>query len=196
MSDSTSQSPARRLSSASTDHELWAAVQEDDGQAWEILVRRYEALIYTIATRAGLSMSDAADCFQQTWIQLYRHRTKITAPDRLAAWLATTTKREAIRMRRRDRRHVDFDQAPPIADDHPLPDEEVATLESRARLEAALRQLDDRCAKLLSALFLDPEEKSYEKIAEELGIAKNSMGPVRSRCLDKLARLVEENGWR
>jgi RNA polymerase sigma factor (sigma-70 family) len=180
----------QQYSEKSTDLQLWSGIHESDALAWSILVRRYEALVYTIATRAGLSLADASDCFQQTWLLLFRHKRKITQPERLSAWLTTTAKREAIRISQRQSKHVDLDTIPQVADVRPLADEELATLERRARLNSVMNRLDERCRKLLRALFLEPESRSYEAIAEDLGFPKNSMGPVRSRCMAKLKSLV------
>lgn len=182
-------------SETSTDLQLWSGIKAADPLAWNILVRRYEALVYTIATRAGLSMADASDCFQQTWLLLFKHKRKITQPERLSAWLTTTAKREAIRIGQRQNRDVDIDAIPQVADPRPLADQDLEDMERRSRLDSVMKRLDDRCRKLLSALFLEPETRSYEEIAEDLGFPKNSMGPVRSRCMAKLKALVEKEGW-
>jgi RNA polymerase sigma factor (sigma-70 family) len=195
MSHPSDQASAPGISRSSTDRELWDAVRRDEERAWDILVRRYETLVYTIATRAGLSQAEAADCFQQTWVQLYSHRRKIDSPDRISAWLTTTAKREALRMRKRARRFVELDSSQPLMDSAPLPDEELWALERRARLESALERLDARCRELLTALFLAPDAKSYDQIATDLGLPKNSLGPSRSRCLAKLSKLVKAEGW-
>jgi DNA-directed RNA polymerase specialized sigma subunit len=68
-------------------------------------------------------------------------------------------------------------------------------VERQALLEVALRQLDDRCQSLLKALFFAPEELSYEQIAKSVGIAFNSLGPIRGRCLQRLRKLIEENAY-
>jgi RNA polymerase sigma factor (sigma-70 family) len=158
-------------------------------------VRRYEALIYTIATRAGLSMADAGDCFQQTWYQLYTHRKCISQRDRISAWLTTAAKREALRLKRRSTPSSDADALMHVADSEPLADEKLVALEQRTRLESALGRLDARCAALLTALFLNPEHPSYDDIALELGVPRNSIGPVRSRCLSKIRTILENEGW-
>ena len=176
---------------ASSDQELWSAIASGDARAWELLVRRYEALIYTIATRMGLSMQDAADCFQQTWLLLYKSRKSISQPERLSAWLTTTAKREALRIRRRARPDVDIESVPAPADLNPTADAELEALEERARLEAAIGRLDERCARLVHALFFDPQERSYDEIARDMGIPRNSMGPVRGRCLGRLKQLLD-----
>jgi RNA polymerase sigma factor (sigma-70 family) len=179
----------------STDAELWEEVLKGSETAWEKLIRRYEGLIYTIATRSGLSLADAADCFQQTWVQLYTHRKSISQSDRISAWLTTTAKREALRIRRRGSREADPELLLTLEDSRPLADAELAAFEERSRLDSALDRLDGRCGDLLRALFFDPEEPSYDAIAAATGIAKNSLGPVRSRCLAKLRALLESEGW-
>jgi RNA polymerase sigma factor (sigma-70 family) len=140
-------------------------------------------------------MADAGDCFQQIWYQLYTHRKSITQPDRLSAWLTTAAKREALRLRRRSRPAADTEVLMQLADSEPLADERLVAFEQRTRLESALSRLDSRCAALLTALFLDPENPSYDAIADELGVPRNSIGPVRSRCLSKIRTILESEGW-
>ncbi len=60
-----------------------------------------------------------------------------------------------------------------------------------ASLGRAVRSLDDRCRRLVLALFFDPVEPSYDRIAQCLCIPKGSIGPTRSRCLAKLRLLLE-----
>ena len=193
-----SSKPARNtihVTGSSTDTEIWSAILDGSAAAWELLVRRYEALIYTIATRAGLSMADAGDCFQQTWFLLYKHRKSITQPDRVSAWLTTAAKREALRLRRKAVPTADAEILNHLADAAPLADEKLEAIEQRARLETALGKLDNRCAALLTALFLDPENPSYEAISSDLSIPRNSLGPIRSRCLSKIRTILEDEGW-
>ena len=68
-------------------------------------------------------------------------------------------------------------------------------LERRAVLDLALDQLDPRCAKLLRALFLSDESQSYAEIAKSLGVTANAFGPLRSRCLKRLRKILEEMGY-
>lgn len=92
-------------------------------------------------------------------------------------------------------RHTFIDADPEIEAETALPDEEVVALERQATLEIALDHLDDRCAAVLRALFLEPENKSYKQIAKELGVAPNTLGPLRSRCLERLKRVLEKLGY-
>ncbi len=178
-----------------SDPELWKQILADDRSAWVELVRRYQPLVYTVATRAGLSNSDAADCFQQTFVRLYQNRHKIQEPSRLSAWLVTTAKRESLRLINQNHRGAELVLQQSSPRPAALPDEELEQLERQAHLELALKKLDDRCRVLLTALFFSPEEMSYADIAKLTGISFNSLGPIRQRCLERLRRHLEENGF-
>jgi len=178
-----------------TDPKLWQRVLDGDSNAWAVIVKRYQSLIYTVATRSGLSQVDAADCFQQTWILLYNNRKKLQDPSRLSAWLVTTAKREAYRIKRRVGSDPGDDSTTEQVDKSLLQDEELLEVEKQAQLESAIGQLEPRCQKLVEAFFFADEEQSYEQIARSLGIASNSLGPIRRRCLERLKRILEENGF-
>ncbi|MEW6051509.1 MAG: sigma-70 family RNA polymerase sigma factor [Candidatus Zixiibacteriota bacterium] len=178
-----------------TDIEIWNEVLSGSSKAWRELIERYQPLVYTVATRAGLSMADASDCFQQTWVLLFQNRYKLNDPSRLSAWLVTTARREAIRLGRRVDSHSDLDSVPEPVDPDRLPDEALERMRRQSQLETGLRQLDERCRKLLTAIFFAPEDRSYEEVANMVGIAPNSMGPIRGRCLERLKRILVANGF-
>ena len=71
----------------------------------------------------------------------------------------------------------------------------MAELESQAVLEAAVAQLDGRCKKLVTWLFLSPRQISYSDISHRLGVKPNSLGPLRSRCLKKLRKILKDMGF-
>jgi RNA polymerase sigma factor (sigma-70 family) len=128
-------------------------------------------------------------------VALYENRKKLTDPSRLSAWLVTTAKREALRLRRHTERNSGEAGEDEPKDPHPLPDEELAALERQAHLEIAIQQLDPRCRELLELFFFAPEKRTYEQIASALGIAGNSLGASRRRCLNRLKEILVRNGY-
>jgi RNA polymerase sigma factor (sigma-70 family) len=80
-----------------------------------------------------------------------------------------------------------------IADESPLPDEVVLRQERREQLRQAMAALGDPCRTLLLLLFFRPEPPPYAQIAAALGTSEGSIGPTRARCLQKLARLLDES---
>ncbi len=174
---------------------IWQQVVSGDHRAWRELVGRYAPLVITVARRVGLSGPDAEDCVQHTWMALYRHRRVIKDPARLPAWLIKTTQRRAVRTLQRLNRDVDLDFNLEPENPGPLPDEEIVRLERQAILEIALDKLDPRCGRLLRALFFAPEDKSYREIAKDLAVSPNALGPLRSRCLKRLEKILKEMGY-
>ncbi len=180
---------------AKTDTELWAEILQGSHAAWGELVERYKSLVYSVSGHVGLSMADSADCFQQTWVLLFQNRSHIQDPVRLSSWLVTTAKREAIRLKKRSASVAgDYDTEEP-QDNTPLPDQELELVEAQAQLETALREIDLPCRQLLELFFFADEEFSYEQIARRLGVAPNTLGAKRRRCLEKLKRILENYGY-
>jgi RNA polymerase sigma factor (sigma-70 family) len=179
-----------------SDEMLVLACRRGDAAAWEQLVARYERLIYTIGLRSGLDEEEAVDVLQYVFAQLVEHLHEIEEPARIRAWFRSTARYEAWRIRRRDRVlgttiSADDNQMT-LPDEAPLPDEVLLRLEEQHHLRTALAALDERCRRMLMAMFFDPDSPSYTQIAAELGIAEGSIGPTRGRCLQKLRALLGE----
>ena len=177
-----------------TDAELWKDILRSNESAWRQLIARYEPLVYAVATRSGLSFAEAADCFQQTWTNLFKSRRKLKDPERISAWLVTTAKREAIRLLKRRTEMQEDDQYGQAPDKSPLPDVELEQLQLRNHVQWSLKQIDGRCQTLIKLLFYAPEDMSYEQVAEKLGISANALGPARKRCLERLKKILDKNG--
>ena len=186
------------------DATLMAACRRGDASAWESLVNRYQRLIYAIPRRAGLDDDQCADVFQRTFALLVEHLDRIDAPDRVRAWLVTTARREAQRTRQKAARTQPF----PTAEDEegagaeaalpdlaPLPDAAVLQLEEQHQVRTALARLDERCRQLLTLLFYRTEPATYDEITATVGMPAGSIGPTRARCLEKLGKLLKENGF-
>ena len=86
---------------AARDAALIARCKNGDAAAWEVLVQRYQRLVYAIVRRIGLDEHAAADVFQTVFMRLMEHLPRLTQLDRLQAWIVTTTKREALLQRKR-----------------------------------------------------------------------------------------------
>ena len=182
------------------DTALVARCRQGDAAAWSELVRSYQRLVYTIVLRAGLDEHGAADIFQTVFTRLLQHLPRIQQPERLKAWIVTTTKREALQQRRRGLRTVSMSAdegsdtpAWDMADDALLPEEVLSELQQQDALRTALEKLDARCQQLLKLLFRDDDERlGYDEIASRMGMPLGSIGPSRARCLDKLRRTCHD----
>lgn len=175
---------------------IWQSVLEDDISAWQRLVHHFSGLVFTVALRSGLSVEDAEDCLQGTWLALYRTRRTIRDPQKLPGWLTKTARRQAYRIRQRGEQESTRREHADRPTETLLPDEELLKIERNAILQLAINQLDDRCRAIVLALFYAPEDKSYGDIAREIGLSINSLGPTRRRCLEKLREILSDFGYR
>src|SRR5206468_10111123 len=75
-----------------------------DARAWELLVRRYERLVYAVARSYRLSESDLGDVFQEVFAALVRGLPRMRDSRALCRWLSSTTERIARAMALRRRR--------------------------------------------------------------------------------------------
>lgn len=55
----------------------------------------------------------------------------------------------------------------------------------------AVAQLAEPCRALIFGLFFDPAEPSYDQLSRSLDVAIGSIGPMRSRCLERLRDRLE-----
>ncbi|MDQ3402192.1 MAG: sigma-70 family RNA polymerase sigma factor [Actinomycetota bacterium] len=175
--------------------ELVRRAAAGDQGCWRELVTRYGPMVWRVARLHRLDDADAGDVSQCTWIALAEHIERLREPERVAAWLVTTARRESLRVLRRRGREV------PSADELEVVDiarygwPEATTLRSERDdvLWRAFGGLSDRCRSLLGLLAFAPE-LSYSQLAEALGLAATSVGRTRGRCLDVLRRKLSVLG--
>ncbi|GAB3826099.1 RNA polymerase sigma factor [Kribbella italica] len=162
--------------------------RDGDRGAWDDLVERYAPLVWTISRRFGLAPADVDDVGQSVWLLLVEHLPDLREPAALPGWIATTTRRECLRLVRTGRRTEPADPVELLTelpyDEVPL-DEELLLHERRTAVRTAFGQLSPRCRLLLSMLVQDPPAV-YREISDKLHMRVGSIGPNRARCLDRL----------
>jgi RNA polymerase sigma factor (sigma-70 family) len=167
---------------------LVAAAAEGDQRSWDQLVDRFGGLLWAIARAHRLNTAEAGDVTQTAWLRLVEHLGRLRDPEHVGAWLATTTRRECLRvLRRRDRQipsadDATFERAVPGS---PTPEDEVLRQERDALLWQTLDRLSERCRQLLRILAAVPPP-SYQDVGAALDMPIGSIGPTRARCLDRL----------
>ncbi len=177
------------------DGDAWSGVVErvrsGDREVWEALVDRYTALVWSVARSFRLGDADAGDVHQTVWLRLVEHIDRIREPARLPGWLSSTARNECLRLlRRQGRELVDEEPEAEVAVGEPGPEELVLNDERDAGLWRAFAALSARCQQLLRLLVLDPE-LPYADVAATLGVPVGSLGPTRSRCLERLRSSAE-----
>lgn len=172
------------------DDALLRACRAGDDRAWRALVDRYVRLVHAIPLRFGLPAEDAEDVVQLTFAALMSSLDRITEPHRLGAWLSTVARRQTFR--HLDRRRRDAAVAAREAADVATDRDAERRVEEIEWLHQGLAGMDERCRRLLVALYFSGPPRPYHQIAAELAMPVGSIGPTRARCLDKLRTRLEQ----
>jgi RNA polymerase sigma factor (sigma-70 family) len=169
---------------------------DGDRAAWDALVEAFTPFLFAVASTFRLGSADTAEVVQTTWLRLVEHLDAIHQPEAVGGWLATTARREALRLvRTRSREQliddVDIVAGPPSGGPSD-PEQHAIDADRRRLLRRAFGRLPDNCQVLLHLLTVGV--LSYAEIAAQLEMPIGSIGPTRGRCLDRLRRLVTELG--
>lgn len=164
-----------------------------DRVAWEELVERYAGLVCRVARDCGLGAGDTADVSQTTWLRLFEHIDRLDEPSHVGAWLATTARRECLRVVALRARIVLAHDAEVFEDlqaHQPAVDDDLLAAELAGDVRAAFEQLPPRWRRLMDLLMLDPP-LSYAEISQRLDLPIGSIGPTRGRCVERLRSLLD-----
>ncbi|WP_448628521.1 RNA polymerase sigma factor [Geodermatophilus sp. URMC 64] len=168
---------------------LVEGARRGDRDAWTALVDRFLPLVRSVTRGYRLGDRDAEDVAQTVWLRLLEHLDRIREPVALPGWIAATARHEALRLARGQGRAAPLD---PFGDSGPQPADERTDVDAgllRAERDRAVRdglaELPDLQRELLVLLTLDPPP-SYRDISRRLGMPVGSIGPTRSRSLQRL----------
>ena len=78
--------------------EVVAAAVDGDPAAWTTLTQRFGNMVMAIARSCRLNDADVAEVHQMTWLRLVENIGRIEQRERIGAWLATTARRESLRI--------------------------------------------------------------------------------------------------
>lgn len=182
------------------DAELIVKCLEKDAEAWETLVRRYQRLVASITYKFRLSAEDSADVLQAVCLILFQQMTSLKKDAKLSSWLITVTVRECWKMRECSKQldsmtDEDLERAAEVpSQEHLLRDDELAQIEQQYLIRRQLELLPDQCRGLLEHLFYRDPPTAYAEISRQLGLPVASIGPTRSRCLEKLKGSLKKIG--
>ena len=172
------------------DRRLVAACLDGDEDAWDELWRCHGPLVKSIARRVGCDADEASDVLQRVALVAVQRLDRLRDPAKLPGWLAGTARYQALALMRGRR---------PTEELHPWSSVDLAdpgTLYQRDQelvmLRRAMLELDERCQRLIRSLNLDEPPATYQQVAESEGLSPTSVGPIRTRCLRRLKKIIEK----
>jgi RNA polymerase sigma factor (sigma-70 family) len=170
--------------------------RDGDQGGMDDLVLLLSPVLWQVVRACGLDRETAEDVVQTTWLALVRSADGIAEARAVSGWLCTTARREAWRVAKQGTRQTP--EADDILDRHlpdePAPEQQVVLDDENARLWDCLKQLPERCQRLLRIVATTPRP-DYTVLANDLDMPVGSIGPTRGRCLEKLrVQLVRTGG--
>lgn len=168
---------------------LLAAAAAGSEEAWAALVDRYTGLLWAVARSFRLGEASSADVVQTAWLRLAENLDRLRDPDRVGAWLATTARREALRMLNRRAKESPMDLVGDLerVSEAGGPECDALAEDRDARVRRAFVRLPQRDQQLLRLLMASPPP-SYLDVSAAMDMPVGSIGPTRARCLARLRR--------
>jgi len=175
-----------------TDEQLVEACLHGNDRAWAVLIARYQRLIRSFPRRYGASPQDSADVFQLVCVELFKALPILRKVGSVRSWIATVAAHQAYQWKRRHvlrlvREGCDLEVAAPV--DRSLV-RDIDRAEREEVVRCAIARLTAREQQLIRLLFYQDPPVPYEEVASRLGLATGSIGATRSRCLERLRRML------
>lgn len=167
-----------------------------DKRAYEVLLRRYQKLVYNVLYQMVHSHEMAADLTQETFLKAYRALNTFRTEGKFKPWLlriATNTCLNAIRDNREHDSLDDILEENPGAE--PAFDEKIDELVewrlTHQKLEDALKQLPVRHRQVFILRY--QHDLPYEEIAEVTGEPVSTIKSLLFRIREKLRKMLSES---
>ena len=168
---------------ADTDDDLIALTLAGRGDAFGLLVARYERAVYHLAYRTLREVEEAKDAAQEAWIKAYRALASFRPGAKFATWIFTICYRVCCD-RLAKRKRFSGEEPPDFADPSAGPEGTYEAVEDAARLRAAIAALPEKYRVVITLFHL--QGKQYEEIAAVLGLPLGTVKTHLFRAKDLL----------
>jgi len=171
------------------------AVLSGDGKSYDILVRRYQKLVYNMLFQMVHSHEMAADLTQDTFLKAYRALGTFRREAKFKPWLLRIATNSCLNAIRDSKDHDSLDA---ILEENPAA-EPVGTIDvetevewriSQQMLVDALSQLKLRHRQIFVLRY--QHDLSYEEIAEVSGESISTVKSLLFRIREKLRTILQE----
>ena len=150
------------------------------GGDWDVLIDRYQNMVYGLALARTGSREDADDVFQEVFLALFRSGKTFREEEHRKAWLLRTTLNRAGDLCRRRRDDACLDAAESVAAEAP----------DYGPLLSAVRSLPEAYSAVIHLYYY--EGYSIKEIARLLALPVPTVGTRLARGRERLREMLKE----
>lgn len=163
-----------------TDAELIRAAKQRTGtDAYAVLVRRYERLVWTVAWQILRDYHATQDVTQETFLKAHERLSELRSADSIGSWLATIARRQALRVASSDAK-THTSELRDVIDDN-----KATTLDEYEPLLNAISRLPDHERDVTSLRYLNGH--SVAEVAQLLDRPVGTVTKQLSRAIKRLS---------
>jgi len=188
-----------KVDSAAAERAIVGRIKNGAREDFQLLVRRYQERVYSVAYRLLGDAEEAEDVAQEAFLRAYKNLNRFEGQSSFYTWVYRITanlalsrlkylkrrgrgKTESIEQSREEPDRKEFDPVDPGQN----PREKLLEQDLERKIAAALRRLP--AAFRTVVVLRDVENKSYEEVAELTGLP---LGTVKSRLHQGRAKLQQ-----
>jgi RNA polymerase sigma-70 factor (ECF subfamily) len=153
---------------------------QGDTSAFEVLVQRYQRIVFSVAYRLTADPEDARDITQNAFLRAYERLDSYDPDRKFFSWIYKIAVNESLNFRRARKTHEPIERALPM----PAPGDPVERIETTDRIQTALMALPPEQRELIVLKYF--VELSYEEISDVVGIPEKT---VKSRLFSARQQL-------
>ena len=190
-----------------SDQDLILRVIRGDDEAFALLVRRYQGMVFNVAYRLTGNRGDAEDLAQEAFVRAYRALATFDPERPLAPWLKRITTNAGLNWLEMQKVRPQTtasdlvtsaeaeDPLEMVADPDGTPEQQLAGVEQTQQIRTALAHLPARYRVMIELRHY--QDLSYEEIAAALNVpvstVKSDLFRARKRLEAELTGISEGN---
>lgn len=182
-------------------------LQEGDEASWNKIHKKYKDSLYMVCLKIIHSREDAEDVLSSTFLKAYKNLDKYSTDFAFSTWIhkiASNTAIDFLRNKKLKGITVQVDSGSnsdddeertvtvEIADKAITPDKQLVKEQFYAKLKECIATLKPNYQELLELRFF--QEKSYEEIANELGLLSGTLKGQLNRAKEALLIEMKKRG--
>lgn len=176
-----------------SDDDLVRQCLKGDESAWDVLIRKYKNLIFSIPVRYGFSQEDSADIFQSVCMDLLQGLPSLRDRNALGGWLIQVARNKCFHRKQLNARLENQTEDEPVDPTNPQePETLVYEMQRGDQVREALAALPVKCQQLVEMLFFEMPPVPYDEAAKKLGLPRGSVSLMRRNCLDRLRTQLDK----